>query len=64
MLVLSRNIGERIIINDNIIVKIIGVQGAQVRLSIEAPREIPIFREEIYSLVKAQEAPEASIEPR
>ena len=52
MLVLTRNIGERIIINDNIVVKISGVQGNQVRLAIQAPKEISIHREEIQNLIK------------
>jgi carbon storage regulator len=47
MLVLSRRVGERIVIDDKITVKIIEVHGQQIRLGIEAPMEIPIRREEV-----------------
>ncbi len=54
MLVLTRNIGQCLIINDNITVRIMGVQGKQIRLSIDAPKEIPIHREEIQKLVEKE----------
>ena len=47
MLVLSRRIGERLVIDDNIIVTVVEIRGGQVRLGIEAPREIPVRREEV-----------------
>jgi carbon storage regulator len=47
MLVLSRRQGECIIINDNIRVRIIRVQGGTVRLGIEAPAEVPVLRSEL-----------------
>ena len=47
MLVLSRRVGECIVIDDKITVKIIEVHGQQIRLAIEAPKEIPIWREEL-----------------
>lgn len=47
MLVLSRKLGERIIINKNIILEIVEIKGDKVRLGIVAPRDIPVFREEI-----------------
>ena len=53
MLVLTRNITEKIIINGNITVAIADVQGTQVRLAIDAPPEITIDREEIH--LKKQE---------
>jgi carbon storage regulator len=44
---LSRKLGEQIVINDHIVVTVVRVDNGQVRLGIEAPREIPVFREEI-----------------
>lgn len=58
MLVLSRQPNESIIIGDNIQIKIIGVRGGQVRIGIEAPKDIQVHREEIYQKVKAATASE------
>jgi carbon storage regulator len=60
MLVLSRKVGEQIIINDNIRVTVIAVRGNQVRLGFTAPREVSIQREELTALV----CPGAADEPR
>ena len=51
MLILTRKIGESIIINDEITVKLVDIQGAQVRIGIEAPASIDIYREEIYNRI-------------
>src|SRR5208337_471258 len=48
MLVLSRKLNESIIINDNVVVTVLGVQGDRVRLGIIAPGEIPVHRQEVY----------------
>ena len=47
MLVLSRRIGERLVIDAKITVTVIEVRGGQIRLGIEAPSEIPVWREEV-----------------
>ena len=49
MLVLTRRIGETLVINDNVRVTILGIQGNQVRIGTEAPREVTIDREEIHA---------------
>lgn len=48
MLVLTRKIGEKIIIGDNIFLTIIDIKGDQVQLGLDAPREISIHREEVF----------------
>lgn len=52
MLILSRKVGETIIINDEIFIKVIEIKGNQVRLGIEAPDAVEIYRQEIYNKVK------------
>lgn len=47
MLVLSRKLGEKIYIGDNICITVVDVDRGKVRLGIEAPRDVPIFRQEL-----------------
>jgi carbon storage regulator len=47
MLVLSRKLGEKIVIGDNIVVTVVKIDRNQIRIGIEAPNEIPVYREEI-----------------
>jgi carbon storage regulator len=54
MLVLTRKLGESIRIGDEIAVRVVDIQGGAVRLAIEAPREIPVHREEIWNQVQAE----------
>ena len=48
MLILSRNIGESVIIGDNVHVTLLSVSGNQVRIGINAPKDVAVHREEIY----------------
>jgi len=48
MLVLSRKKNESIVINENIVITVVEVRGDKVRLGIQAPREVPIHRSEVY----------------
>jgi carbon storage regulator len=52
MLVLARRIGETIRIGPHIIVTILGVKGSQVRLGIEAPKDVAVHREEVFERIK------------
>jgi len=54
MLILSRRPGESLIIGDNVTINVLGIQGNQVRLGIEAPREVTVHREEIYARIQAE----------
>ncbi len=54
MLVLSRKLNEKIVINGNIIVTIVKIDRNQIRIGIEAPGEIPVYREEILPMALAR----------
>jgi len=54
MLVLTRKPGQSIIIGEDIVVTILEIRGDQVRLGIQAPRELPVHREEVYASIKAE----------
>lgn len=57
MLILTRRIGESLIIGDDIEVVVLGIQGNQIRLGVKAPEDVTILREELYH--KQQELEEA-----
>ena len=54
MLILTRKSDESIIIGNNIEIKILKVQGNQVHIGIEAPRDVSIYRQEIYEQIRAE----------
>lgn len=54
MLALTRKVGERIVIGDNIVVTVISIKGDSIRLAIEAPKEIKIYRGEIFDAIAAE----------
>jgi carbon storage regulator len=53
MLILTRRVGESVVIGDEITVTVLDLKGNQIRLGIQAPKEIPVHREEVY--VRLQE---------
>lgn len=55
MLILTRKIGESIVINQNIYVTILGINGNQIRLGIDAPTAIPVHREEVHLKIQEQD---------
>ena len=54
MLVLTRFIGESIIINEDITVTVLGIKGNQAKFGIEAPKDVPVNREEIHNKILAE----------
>jgi carbon storage regulator len=64
MLVLTRKFGEVIIIGDDIKIVVLGIKGNQVRLGIEAAKDIPVNRLEIYEKLKEEQKPEEQEEEK
>jgi carbon storage regulator len=54
MLILSRRLNEKIVIGDNIIVSVVEVRGDQVKLGIDAPRSVKVFREEVFNAIQEE----------
>lgn len=65
MLVLSRKKNESIVINDDITIVVVEIRGDKVRLGVEAPKEVPVHRNEVYEAIRRnqQAAQQPAIEP-
>ncbi|NVK10426.1 MAG: carbon storage regulator CsrA [Gammaproteobacteria bacterium] len=64
MLILTRKVGERLVIGDNVVVSVLGSRGQQVRLGIEAPKDVTVHREEIYDRIQNEADDESEVETR
>ncbi len=54
MLILTRRVGETLIIGNDVQVQVLGVKGNQVRIGVDAPKEVSVHREEIYQRIQAE----------
>lgn len=52
MLILTRRVGESLIIGDDVVVNVLGVKGNQVRIGVDAPKDVTVHREEIYDRIQ------------
>ena len=55
MLILTRRVGETVMIGENVTVTVLGVKGNQVRIGVNAPKEVAVHREEIFERIKREE---------
>jgi|HigsolmetaAR201D_1030396.scaffolds.fasta_scaffold05404_2 carbon storage regulator len=61
MLIITRRPGEKIMVGDDVVVEVIEVSGSSVRIGIAAPKSIPVYREEIWEAVKAENQAAAAV---
>jgi carbon storage regulator len=54
MLMMTRRAGQKIIVGDGIVIEVVEVAGNSVRLGVDAPRSVPVYREEIWTAVRAE----------
>ncbi len=61
MLILTRRVGETVMIGDEVTVTVLGVKGNQVRLGVNAPKDIAVHREEIYERIRREQEPSGNV---
>lgn len=55
MLILTRRVGETLVIGDDVHVTVLGVKGNQVRIGVDAPKEVTVHRTEVYNRIQAEQ---------
>lgn len=60
MLILTRRVGETIVIGDEVIITVLGIKGNQVRIGINAPKDVSVHREEIYQRIQKEKEEKSS----
>lgn len=63
MLIITRRPGEKIMLGEDVVIEVVEVSGSSVRLGIQAPKAVPVYREEIWRSVQQENAAAAATEP-
>lgn len=61
MLILTRRVGETVMIGDDVSVTVLGVKGNQVRIGVNAPKDVAVHREEIFERIQREQQPRISV---
>ncbi|MEM6986369.1 MAG: carbon storage regulator CsrA [Pseudomonadota bacterium] len=62
MLILSRRLGEKVVIGPDITVEVVSIRGSQVKLGFSGPKDVPVYRQEVFDRKQREAAAEAVIE--
>lgn len=63
MLIITRRPGEKIVLGDDVVVTVMEISGQTARIGIAAPKDLPVYREEIWESVKAENRAAADVDP-
>jgi carbon storage regulator len=61
MLILTRRVGETVVIGDSVTVTVLGVKGNQVRIGVKAPKDVSVHREEVFERIRIERAEESPL---